>query len=177
MSADGWNARPLTRGSRDLHPAWSPDGLEIAFTRATQPPFAGIWLADVAGGEPRKLTGPPGYVDSSAAWSPDGTRIAFTRVRPESEVDGAAAIWIMNRDGTHQREILRHRYFTCCTHGLAWSPDGSTIAFETSPSRACTAISLVDVASGGIRPLTTCTRPRESALSPAWQRDTTAGAP
>ena len=85
-----------------------------------------------------------------------------------------ASVYVMNRDGTNVRELVRHRYFSCCTYGLAWSPDGRTIAYETSPSRSCTAISLVDVASREIRPLTTCTRPRESTLSPAWQPDTTA---
>ena len=178
MKADGTDVRPLTRDARDLHPAWSPDGREIAFTRAVEPPYAGIWVVDAAGGRPRQLTNPPGQVDESVAWSPDGSRIAFTRTRPESETDGVASVYVMSRDGTNVRALVRHRYFSCCTYGLAWSPDGRTIAFETSPSRLCTAISLVDVASGQVRPLTKCTRPRESALSPAWQPDTTvAGAP
>lgn len=178
MKADGTDARPLTRGALDLHPAWSPNGREIAFTRAVEPPYAGIWVVAAAGGRrPRQLTNPPGQVDESVAWSPDGSRIAFTRTRPESETDGEAAVFVMSRDGTNVRTLVRHHYFSCCTYGLAWSPDGRTIAFETSPSRLCTAISLVDVANGNVRPLTKCTRPRESALSPAWQPDTTVGAP
>ena len=177
INADGGEPRPLTRGAHDLHPAWSPDGREVAFTRAVEPPFAGIWIVNASGGQPRQLTNPPGAVDESVAWSPDGSRIAFTRTRPESELDGVASVYVMDRDGTNVRELVRHRYFSCCTYGLAWSPDGRTIAFETSPSRLCTAISLVDVASGEVRPLTRCTRPRESSLSPAWQPDTTAGAP
>ena len=177
MKPDGADVRPLTRGARDLHPAWSPDGREIAFTRAVEPPYAGIWVVGAAGGRPRQLTNPPGQVDESVAWSPDGSRIAFTRTRPESETDGVASVYVMSRDGTNVRALVRHRYFSCCTYGLAWSPDGRTIAFETSPSRLCTAISLVEVASGEVRPLTKCTRPRESALSPAWQPDTTTGAP
>jgi TolB protein len=175
MKPDGTDVRPLTRDARDLHPAWSPDGKEIAFTRAVEPPYAGIWVVDAAGGRPRQLTNPPGQVDESVAWSPDGSRIAFTRTRPESETDGKASVYIMSRDGTNVRELLRHRYFSCCTYGLAWSPDGRTIAFETSPSRLCTAISLVDIGSGKIRPLTSCTRPRESTLSPAWQPDASMG--
>jgi Tol biopolymer transport system component len=176
MKPDGTDVRPLTSNARDLHPAWSPDGTEIAFTRAVEPPYAGIWVIDAPGGQPRQLTNPPNLVDESVAWSPDSARIAFTRTRPESETDGAASVYIMNRDGTNVRELVRNHYFTCCTYGLAWSPDGKTIAFETSPSRLCTAISLVDVASGDVRPLTRCTRPRESSLSPTWQPDTSARA-
>jgi TolB protein len=175
MDVDRREVRVLTRGSRDQHPAWSPDGRMIAFTRAESPPYAGIWTVAATGGPPRRLTGLPGTVDSSAAWSPDGSRIAFTRTRPESEYDGRASIFVMDRDGTNVHELIRHRYFTCCTFGLAWSPDGRTIAFETSPSRACVAIALVDVTSGRVRPLTTCTLPGESAFSPAWQPDTTLG--
>ena len=173
MKSDGTAIRPLTRGARDLHPAWSPDATEIAFTRAVEPPFAGIWIVDAAGGRPRRLTNPPGQVDEPVAWSPDSARIAFTRTNPESETTGEASVYVMNRDGTNVREVVHHRFFSCCTYGLAWSPDGQTIAFETSPSRLCTAISLVDVASREVRPLTKCARPRESALSPTWQPDTT----
>jgi TolB protein len=173
LNVDEREVRPLTRGSRDQHPAWSPDGREIAFTRAESPPYAGIWMVAAAGGPPHRLTGPPDLVDSSAAWSPDSARIAFTRTRPRSEFDGIASIYVMDREGTNVHELVRHRYFSCCTYGLAWSPDGTTIAFETSPSRLCTAISLVDLASGGIRRLTSCTRARESAFSPAWQPDVT----
>jgi TolB protein len=175
MSAGGSDARPLTRGSRDLHPAWSPDGREIAFTRAQLPPFAGIWLVGATGGRPRQLTNPTGYVDSSAVWSPDGARIAFTRTRPESEHDGAASVYVVKRDGADLHELVRHRYFSCCTYGLAWSPDGRTIAFETSPSRACTGISLVDVVSGHVRPLTSCALERDSTRSPDWWSEATGG--
>ena len=125
----------------------------------------------------RDLRHTPSRKGRTAGLVTDGTRIAFTRTRPESEQDGVASVFVMNRDGTNVQELVHHRYFSCCTYGLAWSPDGRTIAFETSPSRLCTALALVDVASGRIRPLTTCTRPRESALSPAWQPDATTGAP
>jgi Tol biopolymer transport system component len=83
----------------------------------------------------------------------------------------------MNRDGTGLELVLWHQHFARAPLGLAWSPDGRTIAFETSPTIECTAISLVEVESGAVRPLTSCRRPRESAVSPAWQPDADAGMP
>jgi Tol biopolymer transport system component len=180
MNADGSDVRRLTQGAYDSGGVWSPDGHEIAFSRMgldIDDTSREIWVVAAAGGEPRQLTrSTAASFDASPAWSPDGTRIAFTRLRAASQFDGSAAVWIMNRDGTGLREVVRHKLFSTITWGLAWSPDGKTIAFETSPSPLCTAISLVEVASGEIRPLTRCTRPRESALSPAWQPDTIAGA-
>jgi len=176
MNADGSDVRRLTRGSFDGGGVWSPDGHEIAFSRMSKDPddpSREIWVVAAAGGEPRQLTRTADSFDASPTWSPDGTRIAFTRLRAASEFDGSAAVLIMNRDGTGLREVVRHKLFSIFTWGLAWSPDSKTIAFETSPSRLCTAISLVDVASGDVQPLTKCTRPRESTLSPTWQPDTT----
>lgn len=177
MNADGSDARRLTRNRLDAGPAWSPDGREIVFSRAKSftSPSRGIWTMSAAGGRPHELTHAVGFLDGAPAWSPDGTRIAFVRLTRESQNDGNAAIYVMNRDGGELRLVVRHYSFF--SYGLAWSPDGRTIAFETSPSRLCTALALVDVASGRIRPLTTCTRRRESALSPAWQPDATSGAP
>jgi Tol biopolymer transport system component len=76
------------------------------------------------------------------------------RLTRESPNSGTAAIYMMNRDGSNLRELLRHRLFEFFSYALTWSPDGKTLAFVTSPNRACTAISLIDVASRTVRPLT-----------------------
>jgi TolB protein len=177
MRADGSDVRRLTPdppGGADTSPAWSPDGREIAFTRGMNLSSfprvnMDIYVVDRAGRTPRRLTHTARTFETTPAWSPDGSRIAFARSTTQTEFDGRAAIYVMNRDGTGERLVLAHQYFAGTPHCLTWSPGGRTIAFETSPVLECTAIHLVEVASGRARPLTSCTRKRESALSPSCQ--------
>jgi Tol biopolymer transport system component len=172
MNSDGSDERRLTRGWLDARPAWSPDGRAIVFTRAKSfSSSRGVWVIGADGGNPRQLTQTADSLDAAPVWSPDGTRIAFVRLTRESPTNGKAAIYMMNRDGSNLRELLRHQLFEFFSYGLTWSPDGSTIAFETSPNRACTAISLVDVENRTVRPLTSCERQRDSTRAPAWQPD------
>ena len=76
----------------------------------------------------------------------------------------------MRRDGSDLRLVVEHRHLDRYPGNVSWARDSRTIAFETSPNFDCTAIYLVDVASGKSRPLTSCTNRSDSALSPSWQR-------
>src|SRR5918996_184188 len=81
MRTDGTHARLLTAcptdhlgGCTDMHPAWSPDGRQIAFTRALpelgSDGFMGdIFVIDVDGGRVRRVTSGPG-LDCCPAWQP-----------------------------------------------------------------------------------------------------------
>ena len=57
----------------------------------------------------------------SPRWSPDGKRIAFTSNR-----DGNYEIYVMNADGSGQRNLTQHR---AQDNYAAWSPDSKRIAF------------------------------------------------
>jgi Tol biopolymer transport system component len=96
------------------------------------------------------------------------------RLTRDSPLNGMAAMYMVNRDGSHLREVLRYRLFEIFSYGLAWSADGRTIAFETSPNRACTGISLINLKNHTVRPLIPCEKQKDSARSPAWQPDTRA---
>jgi Tol biopolymer transport system component len=115
------------------------------------------------------------FLDSAPAWSHDGTRIAFVRLTRDSPVNGIAAIYVVKRDGSHPREVLRYRLFEMVSYGLTWCAEGRTIAFEMSPNPACTGIWLINLKSRAMRPLIPCEREKDSARSPAWQPDS--GAP
>jgi Tol biopolymer transport system component len=81
MRADGTDVRTLTvcptefpGGCTDMHPGWSPDGTQIAFTRALpelgSDGFMGdIFVIDVDGGGVRRVTNGPG-LDCCPAWQP-----------------------------------------------------------------------------------------------------------
>lgn len=174
VNADGGEARRITAGHPDTDPDWSPDGRAIAFTRGENLSSSrandDLYVLDLATGATHQLTRtPPGVFEAAAAWSPDGSLIAFARVTGTSQFDGAASIHVINSDGTGGRLVLEHKLFAYAPYSLAWSPDGRSIAFETSPMIGCTSISVVGSEGGSPRALTTCARPIESSVAPAWQ--------
>lgn len=174
MRADGTEARRLTHGP-DTTPAWSPDGREIVFSHGEnlfsfEEANEDLYVVDAEGGAPRRLTSTPDFFESAPAWSPDGSRIVFVRSTARSQFDGKEALYVMARDSSGEGLLLEHIHFPDGPQGsLAWSPDGRTIAFETSPTIECTAIHLLDIASGRVEPLTSCTHKRDSAVAPSWQ--------
>jgi Tol biopolymer transport system component len=75
MHPDGSGQLPLTWDGADAEPAWSPDGLQLAFSRSGD-----VYVMPATGGTLLNLTNHPA-ADASPAWSPDGGRIAFTSAR------------------------------------------------------------------------------------------------
>jgi Tol biopolymer transport system component len=133
MDPKGRHVRQLTFGPAIQEiPDWSPDGRWIAFNAA--PVFPGepgfhtdIWIMRADGSHKRQLT--RGAFDDEPVFSPDGRRIAFGRRTQDADIP-EVAIYVMNRDGTHQRQVVPE------TLGLAhhdWSPDGRWIAFQIAP--------------------------------------------
>ena len=103
---------------RNAEASWSPDGRQLAFSRASedtsfectplpdciQPVRADeLYVMDTDGGGVRQLTSTPNVEELDPSWSPDGRRIAYYR-RPARE-DDAGEIWVMNADGTGQRRV------------------------------------------------------------------------
>jgi len=82
-------ARRLTNGPHDAQPRWSPDGTQIAFTRAVEkdgkPQPAQLYVLSLAGGEPVQVTAMEKGV-GSPQWSPNGmwlSGVSETPIVPE----------------------------------------------------------------------------------------------
>ena len=172
MDADGGESTRLTRGEPDAAPAWSPDGREIIFVRGHDLNRSSgdmdLFIVDAAGGTPRRLTRTPGSLETAPVWSPDGSRIAFARSSSGSAFTGKAAIFVINRDGSGESLLLEHKLYAETSYGLSWSPDGRTIAFETG-ELDCTVVATVQIATGHVRRLTSCTGPFRASVGPSWQ--------
>ena len=113
---------PLDAELRNVgHPAWSPDGLRIAFDAKSASGHSGIYLVDVAGGAPTRIT-PDDGDGYYPAWSPDGARIAFSGYFSHSP-----GIWsIEPSPGATPERVCSLEWEV---YQLDWSPDGTQIAF------------------------------------------------
>jgi dipeptidyl aminopeptidase/acylaminoacyl peptidase len=133
-----------------------------------------LYLFDVQGKKAEVLT--KGSWDEDApAWSPDGRQIAFIRRHGEGDVDKTP-----NRDlyvveakaGAEPKRLTTTSAEE--TGKLAWSPDGSTIAYLLGDELKYSAydqslLMLIPAAGGSPRPLTTALdRPVQS---PTWTGD------
>jgi Tol biopolymer transport system component len=103
------NLRKLTPDALpEAVPAWSPDGVSIAYTAqvaasSTRPVEWEVRVIDADGTQERTiLHSRPGIGYSSLCWSPDGRRIAFTRY---AEGAHARQIGVVQRDGSDELSI------------------------------------------------------------------------
>lgn len=118
VGADGKGLRPV-RGTRGASgPVFTPDGEAIAFTRSRRRGTS-IWLADLAGGAPRRITAARKNLYLLAgSFSPDGSTLLASRFivgRPE----GVVAV----RLATGKVESVLRR-----ATEPAYSPDGTRFA-------------------------------------------------
>jgi hypothetical protein len=149
--------------AHDDSPAWSPDGLQVAFRRQAPGEGGRIWVSNADGSNPRHLTAD----DSTATlyhptWSPnlpgEGYRIAYTR-----EAGGAGHLWTMRADGSDKRQLTSGAVYD---NMPAWSPDGATIAFVRHGISSN--LMAVDVATDSIRVLLAWPMHQ---FFPAWSPD------
>jgi WD40 repeat protein len=131
-SGDGLLVFDLTYGHDVLLPtgpdasvtsavASSPAGTRVAYADRT-----GVWTVDVTGGEPRSVADLTDV--GSIAWSPDGGWLAV-----DASGEGRDRIYVVAADGSTPPRVVVDQAGREGPGAPAWSPDGETIAYVTTP--------------------------------------------
>jgi Tol biopolymer transport system component len=150
-------------------PSVTPDGTQMAFVAAPNElgyDQIGVMHTDGTGAH---VVTTPHIMVGTVAISPDGSRIAF-----EGEVDGNTDIWVVNSDGSG---LLRLTDDPNTDQYPAWSPDGTTIAYDnagaredpTDPQFSTSAEIFTVPADGG--PVTRLTHNHGSDAAPSYSPD------
>jgi Tol biopolymer transport system component/DNA-binding winged helix-turn-helix (wHTH) protein len=128
-------ARQITSSDAyEFAPSFSADGSSLAYTSSSSGKFS-LWIRSLSpGGRDRELGETAGA--RAAAWSPDGRFIAY---------DSYQGIWIVPPDGGSPRQLTERGGTP------KWSPDGTTIVFQSG-------VEGVDINSWAARPPSTIWR-------------------
>lgn len=134
MNANGSGVTRITHNAAvDKAPAWSPDGSKIVFV-SNRVGHDEIYVMNANGSGVTRLTNnlpiqgcniPCTRFEEAPTWSPDGSKIAFAH---KASIFGFA-IRIMNPNGTGGTQLAVAAGLPAPTK-LAWSPNGTRIAFD-----------------------------------------------
>ncbi len=121
---------PISKGSFDLRPSWSPDCSKIVFLRDIKGQDD-IYIHDVKEDRDYAILEST-YDEFNASWSPDGRHIIFTRVTQDTNGDGFQTLddysdlFLMNADGSKITALTNSQYGV---FSPSFSPDGKQIVF------------------------------------------------
>jgi YD repeat-containing protein len=164
----GQPLRLTTHPAADTHPVWSPDGRYIAFLRQGAE-GSGFYLIPALGGTERKVVDVFPYRDpflgNSQYMAPDGK---FLAVADKSSQEEPLSIYLVAIDTGEKQKVTAPAAGAAGDSYPAFSPDGKTLAFLRSSSRATTDLYLLRLDGGAPRRLTF---DNTSILGLAWTSD------
>lgn len=121
VNADGTGFRQLTSGANNNgFPSMSPDGRRFVY-RTFGPEGNGLRVMDIDTNKTTKVS--DGY-DNFPLWSPRGDLILFSRL-----AEGDYELFTAKPDGTGVNRLTRSKGNDA---HMAWSPDGTRIAFAST---------------------------------------------
>ena len=135
IPAEGGTPVPVTSGDfqHSSPAAWTPDSRHLVFSSNRNPDWvldyrnSELYIAPVAGGEIRALTGRAGP-DQSPAVSPDGRRIAFVGYEDRTRTYQVSRLQVMNLDGSGSRVVTGDLDRSVASP--VWAADGSGLYFQ-----------------------------------------------
>jgi Tol biopolymer transport system component/DNA-binding winged helix-turn-helix (wHTH) protein len=164
----GQPLRLTTHPAADSHPVWSPDGRYIAFLRQAAE-GSGFYLIPALGGTERKVADVFPYRDpfqgNSQYMTPDGK---FLAVADKNSQEEPLSIYLVAVDNGEKRKVTTPAAGAAGDSYPAFSPNGKTLAFLRSSSRATTDLYLLSLEDGAPRRLTF---DNTSILGLAWTSD------
>jgi dipeptidyl aminopeptidase/acylaminoacyl peptidase len=194
MSPSGGEARQVTKVDTGVSAfSWAPDSIRIAFsTSDPETPklrdrkekysdfevirhdytMTHLWVSDINGSAPRRLTGGNQFTVGSFSWSPDGQALAFdAQVKPGLTFDASADIYVFNFASDSVKKIVD---LDGPDTDPEWSPDGKRIVFTSTMGRpnwfyVDRNLATVSVDGGAVASVTS--EFDESASAVAWTQD------
>jgi dipeptidyl aminopeptidase/acylaminoacyl peptidase len=150
LHADGAVVRLTGRGGV-IGASFSPDGTEVVFARTTGfregESVDSLFVVPTEGGAPRRIEdGGEDPAASYPAWSPDGEQVFYFGVFRDG-ADDRPGLARTNADGTGDGFLVGDLLLEEVeggTAGLAWSLDGTRLAFAGTSESGHSAIYLVD---------------------------------
>lgn len=123
--ADGYNAQTVLASDEPIiSPAWSPDGLRLAYVSFEQKKPI-VYVQSLTTGKRQAVARHWGS-NSAPAWSPDGKRLAVVLTK-----DGGSQIYLINPDGSG---VTRLTYSSAIDTEPNFSPDGRQLLFTSDRS-------------------------------------------
>ncbi len=149
------------------NPKLAPDGEHVIY--ATGPWTASrLILSELHNPHPQQLTGNDATV-CTGWWSQDGKQIAYAQQNSAHELH----VWVMNADGSQQRQVTHVAAEEGRAQWPVWSPDGHQLAIQVgrySKTENTSHIWTVDLTTGSVVKLAPHDQPFLDE-TPAWFPD------